>query len=59
MHSNGHGVPKDDRLAVEWCGKAAAEGHAGSQLLGLDVHEWPLCFTGLETSGGWFRKAAD
>lgn len=60
MYSNGYGVAKDDRLALNWYRKAADQGHINSQLaLALAYRKGQ----GVEKNGAqvvyWCRKAAE
>ena len=60
LYSDGHGVPKDPRVAVTWFRKAADEGNPQAQLnLGIHYEQGDGVQQDFAAALSWYRKAAE
>ncbi len=60
LYDNGHGVPKDQRVAVMWYRKAAEKGNPQAQLnLGIHYEQGQGVEQDYAVASGWYRKAAE
>jgi TPR repeat protein len=60
IYDNGHGVPRDENLALAWYRRAAGQGHAAAQNnLGLRYDHGQGVARDYKDAPRWYRKAAD
>jgi uncharacterized protein len=60
LYSDGHGVPKDQSVAVTWFRKAAEKGNPQAQLnLGIHYEQGEGVEQDFPAAFGWYRKAAE
>jgi TPR repeat protein len=60
LYDDGHGVPKDQRVAVMWYRKAAEKGNPQAQLnLGIHCEQGEGVEQDYAVALGWYRKAAE